>query len=163
MQMLDILCVRCVPPPSLWKYHDCSCSIWQLLEDLQTSTLQFPHHQILQRLHLAKSSPVPGSPVLPLGPSIPVIHVLSVRLQALLSPVQLSAHPTPLFVTPHPSWRSPCVSLCYLSPQRALQFYTVHSVLSPGFLFSTWLIWVSLQMSSCCTSVLPARSDFHQI
>lgn len=42
----------------------------------------------------------PRSPFLPLGPGIPVSHVLSVRLQALLGPAQLSSrsslpsHPT---------------------------------------------------------------------
>lgn len=57
------------------------------------------------------STPHPSIPFLPLGRSIPVCHVLSVRLQALLRPVQPSFLPSP----PHlPSWQSLCISLHHL-------------------------------------------------
>lgn len=81
----------------------------------------------------------PSTPFLPLGPGIPVSHVLSVRLQALLRPAQLSSpssfssHPTPL--------DSFCVSpttTSVLSEHFTFFFFflnslTVHSLLRLGF------------------------------
>lgn len=76
--------------------------------------------QILHPLHRAKSSPIPVPPFLPLGPGIPVSHVLSVRLQAPLRPAQLSPPPhLPLFfLSPHPSH-----SFCVYLPQPPRSFF----------------------------------------
>lgn len=81
--------------------------------------------QILHPLHRAKSSPIPVPLFLPLGPGIPVSHVLSVRLQAPLRPAQLFL-PPPLLSSssqPTPSTASVCISLNHLGPQRALHFF----------------------------------------
>lgn len=74
-------------------------------------------------------SPSPGSPVLPLGPSIPVSHVLSVRLQALLSPVPPSL-PIPLpFLSPPPFLTLPvCLPLL---PQSSTSTSILHGPFSP--------------------------------
>lgn len=69
----------------------------------------------------------------PLGPGIPISHVLSVRLQAPFSPVQPSTLPAPLFVTP-PYFDAPGLSL------------TDTSVLSEHFNF-TWPIQSTLLVS----------------
>lgn len=102
--------------------------------------------QLVRRLHHANFSPS-QYPFLPLGPGIPVSHVLSVRLQAPLSPAQisspssLSSHPTPL--------DSFCVSPSTTSVlSEHSQFFfiiIVHTSLLLAFVSSTCLIWKSLE------------------
>lgn len=98
----------------------------------------------------------PSSPFLPLGPGIPVSHVLSARLQALLRPAQLSSpsslssHPTPL--------DSFCVSPSTTSVlSEHFAFYRPFTLLCTFPVLNFPYLKDSSADSSCCTLVLLAR------
>lgn len=89
---------------------------------------QLPFHCRSCVVCITPSTLHPTSPFLPLGPGIPVSHVLSVRLQALLMPAQLSS-PSSLSSHPTPP-NSFCVSPSTASVLSEHTFYRPFSLLS---------------------------------
>lgn len=65
--------------------------------------------------------------------------------------------------SPHPLWWFLCISPHYLKSSVSTSLFMVHSVFTPGFLFSVWLIGVSLlilYLSTSCSVRLPSNLIF---
>lgn len=83
---------------------------------------QLPFHCRSSVVFITPSTSHPRTPFLPLGPGIPVSHVLSVRLQAPLIGLPNYLLLPFSFFSPHPSRQSLCISLYHLGPRLALHF-----------------------------------------